>query len=208
MSSDVLPEPERTSDLIEHRTITQVPENERNGSSRGLFGIWFGVNMLPITVITGAISTTVFGLPFWWGLLAIVIGNVVGGVLMALHASQGPTLGVPQMLQARGQFGSKGASLLVLVAIVMFVGFFISGAIVAAQSFHLVTSSISLDAGITIAVIASLVVTLFGLRILKVVISISAITIGIVVFVTFVKVLAHGVPNGTFTHGRDCPRSC
>ena len=47
----------------------------------------------------------------------VVVGNTVGGVFMALHSAQGPQLGVPQMVQTRGQFGSYG-SLLVIVLVI------------------------------------------------------------------------------------------
>jgi hypothetical protein len=93
--------------LLERNTIGPIPPNERSGSPRGLFGIWFGINMLPLTVVTGVLATPVFGLPFWWGVAAVVIGNLVGGVFMALHASQGPQLGVPQMIQGRTPGGDS-----------------------------------------------------------------------------------------------------
>jgi purine-cytosine permease-like protein len=88
---------------IERRTIAPIPDGERHGKPRELSAIWFGMNMTPLTVVTGALATTLFGLSLPWALLAVVIGNVVGGVGMALHAAQGPTMGIPQMIQARGQ---------------------------------------------------------------------------------------------------------
>jgi purine-cytosine permease-like protein len=35
------------------------------------------------------------GLTFWWALIAIAAGTLVGALLIALHATQGPKLGVP-----------------------------------------------------------------------------------------------------------------
>lgn len=187
--------------LVERHTIGPVPETERNGSAKGLFGVWLGINMLPLTVVTGALGTTLFGLPFWSSLLAVVIGNVVGGIFMALHASQGPSLGVPQMLQARAQFGSKGATLIVVVAAVMFVGFFISNLVVGAQSLHAVFPGISTTTGIVLAVVASMAITVVGLRLIKLVISVSAVVIGVLVIVAFGWIFAHGVPAGSLSHG-------
>ena len=57
-------------------------------------------------------------------LVAIVVGQAVGGVLMALHSAQGPQMGIPQMIQSRAQFGSWGALLVTVIAAVMYVGFF------------------------------------------------------------------------------------
>ncbi len=90
--------------------------------------------MMPLAVVTGAVASGTYGLPIGWSIVAILIGNVVGAFGAALHASQGPNLGVPQMLQARAQFGYLGASLFALIAFIMFMGFFASILIVAKDS--------------------------------------------------------------------------
>ena len=33
--------------------------------------------------------------------------SLIGTLFMAFHASQGPQLGLPQMIQSRGQFGYR-----------------------------------------------------------------------------------------------------
>ena len=98
---------------VERRTIEHVPVDERHGRARDLFTVWFGSNIMLLTIITGALAATVFGLPLWAGALAIVLGNFIGGVVMALHAAQGPQMGVPQMLWTRAQFGACGSRLVV-----------------------------------------------------------------------------------------------
>ena len=193
--------PEVARGLVERHTIGPVPESERNGSAKGLFGIWLGVNMLPLTVVTGALGTTLLGLSFWSALAAMIIGNAVGGIFMALHASQGPTLGVPQMIQARAQFGSKGATLIVVVAAVMFMGFYISNLVVGAQSLNAVFPSISTTVGIVLAVIASMAITVVGLRLIKLVISVSAVVIGVLVVVALIWILSGDIPDGALSGG-------
>lgn len=174
-------EPRATSTLLERHTIGPIPVAERHGSGKGLFGIWLGINMLPLTVVTGAISTVLFELQFWWAFAAIVIGNLIGGVFMALHAVQGPQLGVPQMLQARGQFGARGAALIVAIALVMFVGFFISNLVVGAQALHQVIPSLSVTTGICIAATISLAISIFGLKLIRVVVTMWALIIGLLI---------------------------
>ena len=99
---------------LELATIQPIPLDQRHGTYADLFTVWFGSNLMLLTIVTGGLAVTVFGLPFVWAVVALALGNLVGGVFMALHAAQGPTLGVPQMVQTRGQFGSYG-SLLVVV---------------------------------------------------------------------------------------------
>ncbi|MFT4044687.1 MAG: cytosine permease, partial [Gordonia sp. (in: high G+C Gram-positive bacteria)] len=112
------------STAVERRTIDHIPVDERHGRARDIFTVWFGSNIMLLTIITGALATTVFGLPFWAGALGVVLGNLVGGVVMALHAAQGPQMGVPQMLQTRAQFGSIGSLLVVILVVFMYLGFF------------------------------------------------------------------------------------
>ncbi|GAA4970579.1 NCS1 family nucleobase:cation symporter-1 [Nonomuraea thailandensis] len=195
MSTDTAPT------LMERNTIGPIPAAERTGSARGVFGIWLGVNMLPLTVVTGALGTTLFHLPFAWALAAVVIGNIVGGVFMALHASQGPQLGVPQMIQARGQFGTKGAALIVLVATVMFMGFYISNLVVGAQSLIGVFPGLGTPAVIVGAAVLSMAGTVIGLRLIKAIITVSAVVIGVLVVVAFGWILVSGVPDGALSAG-------
>src|SRR6202050_5883866 len=113
---------ERAGEL-ELATIQPIPLDQRHGTYADLFTVWFGSNLMLLTVVTGGLATTVFGLPFGWALLGLAVGNLVGAVFMALHAAQGPTLGVPQMVQTRGQFGSPRSLLVIGIVMVMYVGF-------------------------------------------------------------------------------------
>ena len=119
---------------FEQQHILPIPETERTGNPWSQIAIWVGLNMMPLAVVTGAVASGTYGLPIGWSIVAILIGNVVGAFGAALHASQGPNLGVPQMLQARAQFGYLGASLFALIAFIMFMGFFASILIVAKDS--------------------------------------------------------------------------
>src|SRR5882757_5821450 len=82
-----------TPGKIEQHTIYQIPIDQRHGRARDLFTIWFGANIHMLTIVTGALASTVFKLPFLSAIGAIVFGNLVGAIFMALHAAQGPRLG-------------------------------------------------------------------------------------------------------------------
>ncbi|NYI42963.1 NCS1 family nucleobase:cation symporter-1 [Nocardioides aromaticivorans] len=164
---------------IEQQTIAPIPASERHGRPRELAAIWFGMNMTPLTVVTGALATTLFGLSLWWALVAIVVGNVIGGIGMALHAAQGPTMGVPQMIQARGQFGVRGSALIVVVAMVMFVGFFASNLVVAGDALVAVDDGTDPTLVTWVATFASLVTALCGYRLVRFVTGISAYIVGV-----------------------------
>jgi nucleobase:cation symporter-1, NCS1 family len=113
---------------VERRSIDVIPDSERHGSVRSLFTVWFSANMQITTVVTGALGV-ILGLPLPWAILALVVGNVVGAIFMALHSAQGPKLGIPQMIQSRAQFGFYGAILPLLLVVLMYVGFFAASAV-------------------------------------------------------------------------------
>lgn len=119
---------------FEHYTIYPVPLSQRFGKASDLFPVWFSANMTLLTVVTGALGPVVFKLSFLWSLIALVTGNMVGAVFMALHAAQGPALGVPQMVQSRGQFGLYGAVPVIGLVIVMYVGFAASNCVVGGEA--------------------------------------------------------------------------
>src|SRR3979490_1147634 len=111
---------------LESSTIRPIPLTERHGTAADLFTVWFGTNFMVLTIVTGGLAVTVFALRVEGALVGLSVGNLVGAIFMALHSAQGPTLGVPQMVQTRGQFGSVGSLLVVGIVIIMYVGFFAS----------------------------------------------------------------------------------
>ncbi|MFT4164010.1 MAG: cytosine permease [Microlunatus sp.] len=171
---------------FETRHIMPIPEDERNGNVRSLFAIWVGINMLPLTVVTGAIATGAFGLPLGWSIAAILTGNVVGAFGSALHASQGPHLGVPQMLQARAQFGFYGGSLLAFIALLMFLGFFASILVVAKDSLLAVFPDLNPVAVIVVFAAVGITIAVIGYDLLSKAMSVLSVVIAIVVVVAMV----------------------
>lgn len=119
--------------VVERRSIEFIPQSERHGSVFSLFTLWFSANMQITTVVTGALAI-IIGLPLIWALVAVVVGNLLGGIVMALHSAQGPRMGIPQMIQSRAQFGFYGAILPLILVIVMYIGFFASSGVLGGQA--------------------------------------------------------------------------
>lgn len=171
---------------FETRHIMPIPENERTGTVRSLFAIWVGINMLPLTVVTGAIATGAFGLSIGWSIVAILTGNLIGAFGAALHASQGPHLGVPQMLQARAQFGFYGGSLLAFVALLMFLGFFASILVVAKDSLLAVFPDLPPAAVIIGFAVVGIAIAVYGYDLLRKAMTILSVIIAVVVVVAMI----------------------
>lgn len=184
---------------IELSTIQPIAANERHGRASDLFTIWFGSNIMLLTVVTGALAVTVFNLPFFWALGALILGNLIGGIFMALHSAQGPQLGVPQMVQTRGQFGSYGSLLVVGLVVIMYLGFFASNLVLGGQSLHGRYPSLSTDQGIVLVGIISVIATVFGYRLIHAYTRVMSWVSGAVLLLCFIWIIGvHGLPAGFF----------
>jgi nucleobase:cation symporter-1, NCS1 family len=102
---------------IEVRSIDWVPENERHGKLWHQLPLWFLGNFQYFSIPIGFVGPAL-GLSLWWTIVAGTTGILTGTIFMAFHATQGPTLGLPQMIQSRAQFGYRG------VVVALFATFF------------------------------------------------------------------------------------
>src|SRR5690348_5049109 len=122
-----------TPSRLERRSIDYIPSNERHGRARSLGFVWFAANTSITAVVTGALFV-VLGNSALWSVPAIIIGNAIGGFFTSLHSAQGPRLGVPQMIQSRAQFGFYGAILPLVLALLIYLGFYATGLVLGGQA--------------------------------------------------------------------------
>ncbi|MGZ7456747.1 purine-cytosine permease family protein [Pseudomonas sp. Ma2-10] len=170
--------PQRTS-LVERRSIDYIPESERHGRLFSQFTLWFGANLQVTAIVTGALAV-VLGGDVFWSLIGLLIGQLLGGTVMALHAAQGPRLGLPQMISSRVQFGVFGAVIPIVLVCLMYIGFSASGSVLAGQAIgqllHVTDSS-----GIMIFAAMIVLLTILGYRTIHLIGRLSSI-IGIIAF--------------------------
>jgi purine-cytosine permease-like protein len=107
---------------IETHSIDVVPQAERRGHVAGQAPFWFLGNFQFFTIAIGFIGPSM-GLGVGWTGLAGASGILFGTVFMALHASQGSQLGLPQMVQSRAQFGYRGVLVPLFATLVTFCGY-------------------------------------------------------------------------------------
>jgi len=109
-----------TRGSIEVHAIDHIPTSERHGRVWQQAPFWFASNFLLPSLVVGFVGP-LGGLGFGWTTLAIVLGSAIGTLFMALHASQGSTLGLPQLIQSRAQFGTHGVIFALLVTVAIYV---------------------------------------------------------------------------------------
>jgi NCS1 family nucleobase:cation symporter-1 len=146
----------------ERRTIDYIPDGERHGKLASQFTLWLGANLQITAIVTGALAV-VLGGDVFWSLIGLLIGQLLGGAVMALHGAQGPRLGLPQMISSRVQFGVYGAIVPLVLVCVMYVGFSASGTVLAGQA---ISALVGVDSatGILIFIAIVVVLTVLGYR--------------------------------------------
>ena len=73
------------------------------------------------------------GLSLAWSSPRCVLGALFGTFFMAFHANQGPRMGLPQMIQSRAQFGTRGAVVPFIAVLFVYVGFNVFDVILATR---------------------------------------------------------------------------
>src|SRR6478609_11303006 len=114
--------PVKTGPLIEVRSIDWVPDDERHGKLWHQTPLWFLGNFQYFSIPIGFIGPAL-GLSLGWTIVAGASGILFGTLFMAFHASQGPTMGLPQMIQSRAQFGYRGVILVLIGTLFTYLGF-------------------------------------------------------------------------------------
>jgi NCS1 family nucleobase:cation symporter-1 len=187
---------------IEQHTIYQIPLDQRHGRARHLFTLWCGANINVLTVVTGALATTLFRQSFLSGVIAILVGNLAGTVFMALHAAQGPRLGVPQMVQSRGQFGARGAAFVVALVIFMYVGYAGTALVTGGQSLHAILPGLDARACIAAIGLVSVAAAIYGHDLIHLCTRMMTYVSGSAVLLCYVWVLfIHPLPASFITRG-------
>ncbi|MHB1235436.1 MAG: purine-cytosine permease family protein [Microbacteriaceae bacterium] len=121
---------------IEQHSIDYIPSSERHGKVWHQGPFWFTGNFVLPTLVTGFVGPAM-GLGVWFSVLAVLLGACFGTFFMAFHANQGPRMGLPQMIQSRAQFGSRGAIMPFAATVFVYVGFLVFDTILATQGIGL-----------------------------------------------------------------------
>ena len=180
--------PTSTPTFVETRSIDYVPDNERHGGLASQFTLWLGANLQITAIVTGALAVSLGGDVFW-SLIGLLLGQLLGGAVMALHGAQGPQLGLPQMISSRVQFGVYGAIIPIVAVCLMYVGFSASGTVLAGQA---VGQLLRVDDTVGIVVFGCIIViaTLFGYRLIHMLGRVSSLVGVIAFFYMFTRLFA------------------
>src|SRR3984957_1895656 len=176
---------------VETHHIDMIPAGARHGKPWHQLAFWWGGNVNVFNVVLGAVVVSI-GLTFWQALIAIGTGTLIGAALIALHATQGPCLGVPQSIQSRGQFGFYGAAWMFPAVLVLNVGFIAAELVIQAQSMQGVFSGLSIPVWIVIIAVPAVFLGFLGYRWIHATMQTTAVVVGISLIVMLIQGLRHG----------------
>ena len=176
---------------VETHHIDMIPAGARHGKPWHQFAFWWGGNVNVFNVVLGAVVISI-GLAFWWALIAIAAGTMIGALLIALHATQGPKLGVPQTIQCRAQFGFYGSAFLFPAVLLINVGFIAAQFVIQAQAMRGVIGVVTIPQWILILTVPAVVIGIFGYRWIHRVMQATAVVVGVSLVVMLVQGLRYG----------------
>ncbi|MGW2388609.1 purine-cytosine permease family protein [Streptomyces lydicamycinicus] len=182
-------------------TADEVPERARHGGARALFTLGFGTHIAPLALVTGAMTVQVFHQPLWSGVLAVLVGQLLGGVCTASRGARGPQPGGARSPRSRVRFGSPGALPSVAVAAAVYVGFFAAHLVLAGRSLHALAPNLPAGGGILLAAVGSALLCLTGRRLLHFLHKTAAVVLGLGSLAGLAAVVARGLPSDFLTRG-------
>ena len=94
--------------------ITTEDDKNRTMKPSSLFFIWFAANLTIGDFAIGFIPISL-GMPVDYAVVALIIGNITGGMLMGMMSMTGALTGKPQMALSLGPFGQLGSRVLAVL---------------------------------------------------------------------------------------------
>ncbi|AXI79704.1 purine-cytosine permease family protein [Peterkaempfera bronchialis] len=142
---------------IETHGIDPIPDEDRHGSAKDLFWLWFGSNLTFTFVINGALAVA-FGLSFWAATAAVVLGGLAFFAVSAAGLS-GIRTGTATLVISRAAFGVLGNFPAGLVNWIVSIGYTVVNTVVGVLALQSLFGQLGWDGG-NLSRLVALVATL------------------------------------------------
>ncbi|KAL7926979.1 permease for cytosine/purines, uracil, thiamine, allantoin domain-containing protein [Trichoderma austrokoningii] len=155
---------------IEERGILPLPVEERTSTRFfNIFTVWFSINANILGITFGMLGPMAYNLSLRDSSLVILFFCILSTIPPAFLAILGPKTGMRQMIQARYSFGRYIVSLPVLLNLASMTGFTVIICITGGQCISAISDGrVSINVGIIIIAVLSLLVSFCGFRILHI----------------------------------------
>ncbi len=177
---------------VEPFGIDPIPKEERHGRISKAFTIWFASNLNVVTWFTGFLGIE-FGLSIKYAVLAIIIGNLLGGSLLALTSAVGPRIGQPLIPASRRAFGRFGVSGLAFLNVLNNIGWLAVDLVLSVMAFQKLVPFLGYQAALLILTVATILIAVYGYNFIHTFAYWMSILMGIL-FVAMTVITVHNLP--------------
>ncbi|WP_206922165.1 purine-cytosine permease family protein [Alicyclobacillus suci] len=175
---------------VEPFSVEQVPQQERHGNSFSQFTLWLGSNLTIADYALGFLPVSL-GMSWIWAIIAILIGNLIGALVVGLCSAMGPAYGLPQLIITRITFGRVGGYLPGLLNFVSTIGWFTVNNILGSFGLHALIPGLSFTLASIILVLVQGIVAMLGHNFIHAYERTMSILLGIIFAIVTVISLVH-----------------
>jgi NCS1 family nucleobase:cation symporter-1 len=147
--------------VVEPHGLDAIGEDERHGTPRDLFGLWFGANSETANFAVGILAVSLYGTSLLGAVTGLAFGSILGYIAISLVSLAGPRYGLPQMVISRRAFGRDGNVLPAIFAFLAGVGWFSIDCIFGAQALGALLH-VSYAVALTVTLACSIVIAVYG----------------------------------------------
>jgi NCS1 family nucleobase:cation symporter-1 len=148
---------------IETNGTNVIPDSDRHGQPRELFWIWAGANIGILGVTYGAFLIVFYSLNLVQGIIAAVLGAVLGFLLVGCVGLAGKRAGAPTLVISRAAFGVDGNYLPSAISYLSFIGWEIVVTTLAVLATETVLQRLGLNGGDTAIAISFVIIAAIGI---------------------------------------------
>ncbi|TMD24322.1 MAG: allantoin permease [Chloroflexi bacterium] len=178
--------------IPEPYSIEHIPFAERHGHSRQLLWLWLAANLTIADYAIGFLPVRVLGLSLWPSIIALALGNILGGLVLAWSAAMGPAAGYPQMFIGRRAFGRVGGYLPAALNWLSTAGWFTVNTILGSFAIQLLVPGLPFPAAAVILVAAQTLLVIYGHNLIQAFERYMALILGVLFAIATVIALTHG----------------
>src|SRR5689334_7028804 len=150
---------------IETNGTNVIPDRERHGSPRELFWIWAGANIGILGITYGAFLVVFYSLNIAQGIIAAVLGAVLGFLLVGTVGLAGKRAGAPTLVISRAAFGVDGNYLPAAISYLSFIGWEIVVTTLAVLATETVLQRLGLNGGDPVIAVSFVIIAAVGVMI-------------------------------------------
>lgn len=147
--------------MIEKLGIEHVPNEMRHGKTGQLFTLWLASNLTIADYALGFLPVTL-GVPLPSMMTALLIGNLLGSLFLAVAVAMGPKMGFPQMFISRWSFGRRGNYFFAGLNWVSTVGWFTVNVILGSFALQVLAPSIPFYLAAFLTTLVEVLLAIFG----------------------------------------------